>query len=131
MQFLKTILTGICSLAITTSFSQDNLKADCSILKSGKFKYLDAEDSTGYIIMEGDKQTDRSEKNEYIIESTIKWTSDCSYKMIMTKITIPNFLYKPGDVMKVDIDKIEGDIIYYTSTVKGTSWKGRFRIMSN
>lgn len=124
---MKSIFSTILVLIATICFAQENSKPNCSVLKHGKFKYLDAEDTTSYIIMMGDKQTDYSGTNSYIIESEIKWIDDCSYIMKMTKVTIPGFPFKPGDTMKVDIDKIEGDIIYYTSTVKKTSWKGRFK----
>ena len=127
MILLKACLSLLLTLTTITYFSQENSKSDCSILKNGKFKYLDADDTTSYIVMNSGKQTDYSGQNDYIIESEVKWIGDCSYTMKMTNITIPNFPFKPGDIMKVVINKIEGDIIYYTSTVKGSSWKGRFK----
>ncbi|MEO6252963.1 MAG: hypothetical protein ABIO79_06645 [Ferruginibacter sp.] len=131
MSLFEITLTLVLSLFITTCFSQDNAKDKCGIFKSGKFRYLDSEDPTGYIIINGGKQTEHSEKNDYIIESDISWVSDCSYIMTMTRITIPNFPFQPGDTMKVDITKIKGNIIYYTSTVKGVSWNGRFKKIDN
>ncbi len=126
MNLFKTILVLCLCFSAIACFSQTET-IDCSIFKTGKFRYLDSGDSTGYIIMAGDKQTEHSELNEYTIESKITWISACSYNMTMTKITKPRFPYKPGDTMKVDIYKIEGDIIYYTATVKGLSWRGRFK----
>ena len=124
---IKPVLTLTLSLLISVCFAQTSSPAGCEILKGGKFRYLDAEDPTAYIIMNGDTQIEYSEKNDFTIESKVKWISDCAYLMKMTKITIPNFPYHPGDTMRVDINKVEGNIIYYTSTVKGVSWKGRFR----
>jgi hypothetical protein len=124
---LKLVLTTIFILSAISSFSQVNSKSDCSSFRNGKFKYLDAADTSAYIVMAGDKQVEYSMQDKYIIESDVKWISDCTYMMTMTRITIPSFPFKPGDKMKVDITKIEGDIIYYTSTVKGESWQGRFK----
>ena len=127
MNLLKAVLTSVLLLFIIPCFAQKNTKPNCNLFKTGKFKYLDAADTTAYIVMSGEKQIEYSNLNNYTIESKIKWVNDCSYDMEMTKITIPNFPFKPGDVMNVVINKIEGDIIYYTSTVKGTSWEGRFK----
>ncbi|MGC4104151.1 hypothetical protein [Ferruginibacter sp.] len=96
-------------------------------MKKGKFLYLDAEDKTAYVEMDGNHQIEKSEKTPYYIESTVEWVDDCTYIMTMTKITIPDFPYGPGDKMRVDITKVDGKIVYYTSTVNGTSWKGRFK----
>ena len=46
-------------------------------------------------------------------------------KMTMLSNTIPDFPFKVGDVMTVTINKVENDIIYYTSEVKGKKWIGR------
>ncbi|GAB2805881.1 hypothetical protein GCM10027043_00680 [Ferruginibacter profundus] len=96
-------------------------------MKKGKFLYLDADDKTAYIEMDGNYQIEKSGKTPFYIESTVEWIDDCSYIMTMTKITVPDFPFGPGDKMKVTIDKVDGNIIYYTSTVKGTSWNGRFK----
>jgi len=127
MNLFKSVLTSVLLLFIIPCFAQKNTNQNCSLFKVGKFKYLDADDTTAYIVMSGEKQIEYSGLNNYTIESKIKWITDCSYNMEMIKITIPNFPFKPGDVMNVVINKIEGDIIYYTSTVKGKSWEGRFK----
>src|ERR1700712_3951735 len=111
MKLIKLLVLVLVScLAGMNSFAQD--RSVCNILKHGKFKYLDAEDTSAYIVMNLDKQVEYSGKNNYTIESNIEWTNPCSYNMTMIKITIPNFPFKPGDIMKVDINNIEGDIIY-------------------
>lgn len=126
MYLLKSVLTIIFSFAILNSIAQDAPK-DCSIFKSGKFRYLDSNDPTGYIVINGTSQIEYSERNDYTIESEITWTSDCSYTMKMLKNSVPGFPFKPGDIMKVEITKIKGKIIYYTATVNGQSWTARFK----
>jgi hypothetical protein len=51
--------------------------------------------------------------------------------MTMTKITVPNFPFGPGDKMRVDITRVEGDIIFYTCTVNGKSSTGRFKMLKD
>src|SRR5437868_10420733 len=102
------------------SFSQNSPKTSgCEILRNGKFVYINDDDRTTYIEMNGDHQTERSEKYHYVIESTVKWIDDCNYVLTMTKISMPNAVFGPGDKMKVEITRVEGDIVYYTSNVKG------------
>ena len=127
MNLFKAAFTVLFLLLISPCFSQQNAKLDCSSSRSGKFKCLDAEDTTTYVIMNEEKQVSYSRLNPYTIESKIVWITDCSYNMEITKITIPDFPFKPGDVMNVVIDKVEGDIIYYTCTFKGMNGKGRFK----
>lgn len=55
----------------------------------------------------------------------MNWVNDCEYNMTMTEITILNFPYKVGDIMNVKINKVEGNDIYYTSTVQEKSWEGQ------
>jgi len=100
---------------------------NCTILKQGRFKYLDAIDTTAYFIMNDNYQIDYSGSNSFIIESKVEWKGACAYTMKITKVTIPNFPYKKGDEMQVQITKIEEGIIYYTSYVKGKSWTGRLK----
>jgi len=111
-----------CSLV----FAQDNnSNANCSILKQGSFKYLDIKDTTAYFDIDKENHTEYHRNGKYYIKSKIKWLTDCQYEMKMISNTIPDFPFKPGDVMIVTVDKIEGDIIYYTSEVHGDKWEGR------
>jgi len=120
-------------MMITThqSFCQSPAPSPCAVLKKGKFLYLDGNDKTAYIEMDGNYQIEKSGKNAYFIESTVEWVNDCTYIMTMTKITIPGFPFGPGDKMKVTVTKVDADIIYYTSTVNGTSWNGRFKTLKD
>ena len=117
------ILLFVIASLFTTAQAQNN--DDCSIVKNGKFKYLDIEDTTAYFTIENNKHQEFHKSNAYYIKSDLKWVGDCQYTMKMKECTIPDFPYKAGDVMKVTINKIEGNIIYYTSEVKGVSWNGR------
>jgi hypothetical protein len=131
MKLIRPILFALLLVTNLQCFCQDIETPPCSILKKGKFLYLDTQDKTTYIEMDGNYQIQKSDKNPYYIESAVEWINDCTYIMTMTKITIPNFPYGVGDKMKVDITKIDRKIIYYTSTVNGVSWNGRFKILKD
>ena len=72
MNLFKTVLTSVLLLFIIPCFAQENIKQNCSLLKAGKFKYLDAADTTAYIVMSGETQIEYSGLNNYTIESKIK-----------------------------------------------------------
>jgi hypothetical protein len=97
---------------------------DCAILHEGTFKYGDIGEEIIVKIKEKE-HIELHNKGKYFIKSEIIWVSDCEYNMTMKEITIPDFPYGPGDVMNVKVDKITGKEIYYTSAVKGESWKGK------
>jgi hypothetical protein len=113
------ILTCFLSL---TSFSQS--AEDCLILHEGTFTYQGEETPVKVVIKEKE-HTEYHNDGKYVIKSKLEWVSDCEYNMTMTKVTIPDFPFKPGDVMNVKINRVEGNDIYYTSTVKGLSWEGK------
>jgi hypothetical protein len=104
---------------------ETDTKTSCSVLKQGKFRYLDIDDTTAYFEIDKEDHTEYHNGGKYFIKSRLRWITDCQYEMTMLKNTIPDFPFKPGDVMIVAINKVEGDIINYTSEVNGYKWDGR------
>ena len=122
------ILLFICAFCLNSFAFSQTLPA-CTSLRNSTLKYLDADDSTAYVIIDGNKHIEYHKNKKYFIKSDIEWLNDCEWEMTMTEVTIPRFPFGAGDKMHVKVDKIEGDIIFYTATVKSTSWPGRFRKM--
>jgi hypothetical protein len=98
---------------------------DCSVLKKGKFKYVD--NPSAWFVIDGSKHTEYLENGKYYIQSTLKWVSGCTYTMTMKKCTMPDFPYKPNDVMTVTITDIQDGIIYFTTDIKGQRGEGQVR----
>jgi hypothetical protein len=108
-----------------SSFAQSaNVPSDCSILHKGEFFYTTDKDNRVKVVIDSTQHTEYHNNGAYYIKSTLKWTSSCSYEMTMNEVTIPNFPFKPGDVMTVKVIRINGKNIYYTSIVKGNTWNG-------
>jgi len=105
--------------------------SDWTFLKDCKLKYLDTEDTTAYVVIKNNHQTEYHENGKYFIKSTIKWFNEREYYMTMTEITLPDFPYSPGEKMKVKFDKIEKDTIYCTTIVRGNIYKGSFKILAS
>ena len=104
--------------------AQADQSMDCSILKKGTFKYVGLEDTTAYFTIKKSNHVEYHEGGKYQIKSKLKWLNPCQYQMEMLSNTIPDFPFKPGDVMLVTINKIEGNTIYYTSEVNKQTWDG-------
>jgi hypothetical protein len=101
----------------------------CSILKKGKFKYLDGDDTSSYFEVNGDKHIEYYQNGKYYIKSKLEWLGNCVYQLTMTEKTLPDFPYTSGDKLKVEVLNIKNDTIYYTASVKGNVWQGRVLLM--
>ena len=117
---MQPMLFGLTLVCLGFTF---NPSSECKILHSGTFKYYGENEIV--VKIKGKKHIEYHNQGQYVIESKLQWVNDCEYNMTMTKITIPNFPYKVGDMMNVKVEKVVENEIYYTSTVKGQSWKGR------
>ena len=111
------------------SFSQSTDTLNCKFLRHSKLQYINSQDSTAYVIINDKDHIEYLYGEKYYIKSTLNWLNDCEYEMTMTEITLPNFPFHAGDMMHVKCDSIEGDIINFTGTVKGETFKGQFRVM--
>jgi hypothetical protein len=128
MKTYRYLVALLFSFSTITVFSQTSTN-DCSVLKHGQFKYLDIEDTSAYVVINGASHIEYHNNGKYYIKSKLKWINDCEYIMTMTEITIPNFPFYPGDKMKVVVTKIEDGIIYYNSIIGDRKWPGRLRII--
>ena len=96
----------------------------CSIAHTGTF-YKNTSKMQITISRTENKQVDKIfyDNNNFYVYSEIKWLNDCEYQLKMTATTLPSFKYQPGDILNVKINKIEGNIIYFTTSVNDDSWE--------
>ncbi len=123
MKFISLLIFTLFLNAICFSQAEKN----CSLMKNGTFKYLEPPDTSAYFVITDSTHTEFFGQGTYFIKSEMVWLSSCRYALKMTENTVPNFPFKPGDVMTVTINKIEDDIVYYTSEVNGQKWQARVR----
>ncbi|MDF2189138.1 hypothetical protein [Paraflavitalea sp. CAU 1676] len=122
----RIFLFFILQLVVFYAIAQgDREKVNCSIVKTGTFRYLDIPDTTAFFRIKKENHTEYHRDGKYHIKSKVKWISDCQYEMKMLSNTIPDFPFKPGAVMLVTILRIEGDIIHYSAEIGGDKWYGR------
>ena len=129
MEF-KTLIVILSILLTANSFSQSKIKADCSVLKNCKLKYIEANDNLSYIIIKNNKLTEyaRGRSTNYIM-SDLKWINECEYNATVIKITILKTTFKIGDVLNVKYTKLEKGIAYYTASFKGKILTGKFKLV--
>jgi hypothetical protein len=101
----------------------------CSIMKKGKFKYLDADDKTAFFEIDGNKEVEYYQNKKYYVKSDLKWTSDCTYELTMTAATKPNLAFKPGDKLKVEIVKVSNDTVTYKGITDKRVWLGKLKVI--
>jgi hypothetical protein len=129
MNQAKLLFTFLLAVLGMAAFGQDNKNGSCDILRNGKFKYIGGEDTTAYVVIHNTSHIEYFNKGKYYIKSELYWVNGCEYNMTMTETTVPEFPYHPGDVMNVKVNKIANDTVYYTSTVNGEQWNGRFLVV--
>lgn len=98
-------------------------EGDCTILHEGTFKY--GGNHNIKVVIKANKHTEYHNGGKYVIKSKLVWVNKCEYNMTIEKINLPDFPFKKGDTMNVKIDKVVGNEIYYTSTIRGKSWEGK------
>ncbi|MCW4470547.1 hypothetical protein OGH69_16370 [Flavobacterium sp. MFBS3-15] len=98
---------------------------DCSILHNGTFTYKDEDGEPILVVIDDNKHTEYHKNKKYTIQSTIKWINNCEYHATLVKATLPNFPFKKGTVMKVAIDKVDGDDIYLACSVNGSKFESK------
>jgi hypothetical protein len=122
---MKVFIALILLVFSLPSFAQK--AKDCKIMKAGTFKYVGIEDTTAVVVIDSVKHIEFHQSSTYHIESDLKWINDCTFELTMTEITIPNFPFGPGTKMKVVIQKVKDDRIFFRATVNGKSWEGQFQ----
>lgn len=95
---------------------------DCGILHHGTFTYIDEDGEPIFVVIDGNKHTEYHKNRKYTIQSKIKWITDCEYEATLLKTTLPYFPFEKGTIMKVAIDKIDGDDIYLLCSVNGSKF---------
>jgi hypothetical protein len=130
MKLLKSLLTLSTLFIVTISYAQIDKIQDCKILKYSKLKYVDNDDKTAYIVIKNNKHVEYFENEKYFIKSDLVWINECEYNATMTQITLPNFPFKPGEVMNVKFEKIENGIVTGIGMVRGNSFPVKFELIN-
>ena len=126
---INLFLIVILLLITTISKAQSSVRIDCKILKAIKLKYVNDPDKTAYVVIDNTKHIEYLRDGKYFIKSDLEWVSDCEYNAKMTEITLPDFPFKPGEVMNVKFEKIENGFVFGTGSVRGNTFPVEFKIV--
>lgn len=114
----------------TTTTSNNNSKKNCGILKNSTFTYKNGEKDV-LVVFKGNKYVGYHNDKEHFIKADIEWVTDCEYYLILKESTLPSFPFKKGTKMHIIVNRVSGKKVYYTSTLRGKSWKGKFTKIKN
>ena len=100
---------------------------ECEVLKEGTFRYLDdIGDPSSAFVIRNETHMEYHEHMHYEIESLMVWKNDCEYELEMVRTNYEDFPFKTGDKIRITIDKVNGDTIYYTAKASdGSNWTSR------
>ncbi len=129
MKLFKILSIALLFLTVTLASAQSKETSDCKILKKISLKYTSGKDKTAFVIIKNKKHVEYFQNKKYFIKSDLTWLSDCEYNAKITAITLPNFPYKPGDVMNVKFERIDKGVVSGIATIHGTSFPVQFEII--
>jgi hypothetical protein len=110
-QLTKTVLTLLISLTFCFANAQ---ASECEIAKIGTFELVSPISGTTIIYRTLDKQTEINDSLNYEATFELRWINSCTYEL-RNKVLIKGdkrLAGLPTDVIKVEIIKIEGDMIF-------------------
>jgi hypothetical protein len=91
---------------------------DCSTARKGKFELNSPASGITIIIRTDSTQTEINEGFNYEAILKVKWVDSCTYELTGKKIIKgdPSYASKPGDILKVEILRIDGNKIFIRSS---------------
>lgn len=108
-------------------FDENSASRAMRMMKYGKFEYLDEYSSSNSFFVMNDSIAKEVIGPEQYVESRVKWVGPFNYELTVLRLNIPDARIKIGDLMKVAIMKIDGNIIYYQSVMHGETKCARIR----
>lgn len=73
----------------------------------------------------GNNHTELHNNGKHFIKSDIEWISDCKYYLTVKETNFPDFPFKTGTKILVEITKTNGDNVYYKSSINNQNWEGK------
>lgn len=96
---------------------------DCMMAHNGTFTYTDDDGDEVIVKIENSNYTEYHKNSKYTVERKLEWVDDCQFNAPLIKSTLPNTGKTINATLNFKIERIEGNYVYYTATLKG-SYKG-------
>ncbi|TCC94168.1 hypothetical protein EZ428_05155 [Pedobacter frigiditerrae] len=125
------LLTAISFAAIYSSCSQKQEKLDCKNLRNVKLKYLDADDTTAYIVISGNRHMEYYNAGKNFIKSEVKQVNDCEINVFFLESNIKDLPFKKGDVLNIVFDKVENGVLHCQTKMGNRIMPQRFKVLPN
>ena len=80
------------------------------------------------VVYDGDQHYEYHNNKQYCIKSKLFWVAKDLVYVTIEDFTIPNFPFKRGTKMKIEITKVEKNgNVSYKSTLGGRTWLGKMK----
>lgn len=79
------------------------------------------------VVYKGNEHYEFHNNKQHFIKSKLFWVSEDLVYVTIEDFTIPNFPFKRGTQMKIQIEKVDKDVVYYKSTLGGRTWLGKMK----
>lgn len=79
------------------------------------------------VVYKGNEHYEYHENKKYFIKSKLFWVAEDLVYVTIEDFTIPNFPFKRGTKMKIEITKVEKEYVFYKSTLGGRTWLGKMK----
>ncbi|KGL64166.1 hypothetical protein [Polaribacter sp. Hel1_85] len=79
------------------------------------------------VMFNGNEHYEFHNNKKYFIKSNLFWVSEDIVYVTIEEFTIPNFPFKKGTKMKIEITKVDNKYVYYKSTLGGRTWLGKMK----
>ncbi len=79
------------------------------------------------VIFKGNEHYEFHNNRKHFIKSKLFWVAEDLVYVTIEDFNLPNFPFKRGTKMKIEITKVEKNYIYYKSTLGGRTWLGKMK----
>ncbi|MFK8060992.1 MAG: hypothetical protein AB8B78_12985 [Polaribacter sp.] len=120
LMVLKPMSASVLKIDKTKKMTEAPLVKDASY--SYKYKGGDV-----LVVFEGNYHYEFFNSKKHFIKSDLVWTNKDECYMIIKEFNLPNFPFKAGTKMKMEITKVKDGFVHYKSTLGGRTWKGKMK----
>ena len=112
-KMLRSICAVVCFLMVFSACQTDKKRNNCEDFQTGKFKYEDPQFSGWDVTRTKTKQTERHDSLGIVIESEVKWISECEYLLIYKAEGSSTAYSKLIDTLTVELTEVKNNSYSY------------------
>lgn len=110
LNYLFYVIILLVCVGLVFFLKKDDPGQACSLLKSGKFKYLSGSpDPSAYFVVEGDTVTEFNEYGEQFTKSVANWVGPCELEIRTVYSSYQDYEFDPNYRVKAYVSNVQGN----------------------